>query len=66
MLWVNHAPGLRATGASGAEFYREVWCELSQFIHSLRRESEVEAKNVLPSANICAKEIGTRTAAMSI
>jgi hypothetical protein len=40
MLWVNHAPGLRAIGASGAEFYREVWIELSQFVRGLRRESE--------------------------
>jgi hypothetical protein len=40
MLWVNHAPGLRALGASGREYYREVWLELSRFIRRLRRECE--------------------------
>jgi hypothetical protein len=39
VLWVNHAPGLRALGAGGAEFYREVWGELSRFVRRLRRES---------------------------
>jgi hypothetical protein len=39
VLWVSHAPGLRALGASGAEFYREVWSELSRFIRRLRSES---------------------------
>ncbi|HKI36990.1 MAG TPA: ferritin-like domain-containing protein [Gemmataceae bacterium] len=38
MLWVNHAPGLRAIGASGAEFYRDVWLELSWFLRRLRRD----------------------------
>ena len=38
MLWVNHAPGLRALGASRAEFYEEVGWELSKFVHRLRRE----------------------------
>jgi hypothetical protein len=36
MLWINHAPGLRALGASGKEFYREVWRELSRFVRRLR------------------------------
>jgi len=40
MLWVNHAPGLTALGAGGAEFYREVWLELSRFVRRLRRECE--------------------------
>jgi hypothetical protein len=40
MLWVNHAPGLRALGASRAEFYREVWLELSRFLRRLRDESK--------------------------
>jgi hypothetical protein len=39
VLWVNHAPGLRALGASGAEFYREVWRELSRFVRRLRRDA---------------------------
>jgi hypothetical protein len=43
VLWVNHAPGLRALGASGTEFYREVWLELTRFVRLLQRESEEEA-----------------------
>jgi hypothetical protein len=39
MLWVNHAPALRALGASRGEFYRGVWRELSLFIRRLRREA---------------------------
>ncbi len=38
MLWINHAPGVTALGASTGEFYREVWLELSRFIRRLRRE----------------------------
>jgi hypothetical protein len=51
MLWVNHAPGLRALGAGDAEFYREVWWELSRFVRHLRRESFGDAPAGLPSAN---------------
>ncbi len=40
MLWVNHAPGLQALGATTAEFYREVWRELSRFIRRLRSEAD--------------------------
>jgi hypothetical protein len=40
MLWVNHAPGLWALGATGPEFYREVWREMSRFVRRLRRASE--------------------------
>src|SRR5438445_13782398 len=50
MLWVNHAPGLRAMGANGAEFYREVWRELSRFVRGLRRESEEEARCFSPGS----------------
>jgi hypothetical protein len=39
MLWVNHAPGLKALGATRAEFYRGVWRELSLFLRRLRREA---------------------------
>jgi hypothetical protein len=39
MLWVNHAPGLKALGASRSEFYGEVWRELSLFIGRLRKEA---------------------------
>ena len=51
MLWVNHAPGLCALGAGTAEFYREVWRELSRFVRRLRRESFAEAPAALPAAN---------------
>src|SRR4051812_48549039 len=39
MLWVNHAPALKALGATRAEFYGDVWRELSAFLRRLRRES---------------------------
>jgi hypothetical protein len=39
MLWINHAPGLKALGASRKEFYREVWMELTRFIRRLREQS---------------------------
>jgi len=37
MLWVNHAPGLKAIGGSRAEYYAEVTRQLMRFIRSLRR-----------------------------
>jgi hypothetical protein len=37
MLWVNHGPALCTLGAGTAEFYREVWAELSRFVRRLRR-----------------------------
>jgi hypothetical protein len=40
MLWINHAPGLRALGATHREFYQEVRRELSLFLARLRREAE--------------------------
>jgi hypothetical protein len=39
MLWINHAPGVCALGASTREFYREVWRELSRFVRRLRIET---------------------------
>lgn len=39
MLWVNHAPGLKALGVTRGTFYRAIWRELSLFIAKLRRES---------------------------
>lgn len=39
MLWINHAPALKALGATRSEFYREIWRQLSLFIWRLRRES---------------------------
>ena len=39
MLWMNHAPALKALGATRSEFYSAVWRELSSFIRRLHRES---------------------------
>jgi hypothetical protein len=38
MLWVNHAPGLKAVGGTRREFYRAIWREISLFIARLHRE----------------------------
>jgi len=40
MLWINHAPGLKAIGGTRAEFYREVTRLLTRFIRSLRSEEK--------------------------
>jgi hypothetical protein len=61
MLWVNHAPGLRAIGGSGREFYRQVWLELSRFIRGLRmavaremtHEQEPCARAYVPNGDSC-------------
>lgn len=39
MLWVNHAPGLKAVGVTRRTYYRAIWRELSVFLARLRRES---------------------------
>ncbi|HEX5271837.1 MAG TPA: ferritin-like domain-containing protein [Gemmataceae bacterium] len=38
VLWLSHAPGLTALGATRREFYRDIGRELSAFIARLRRE----------------------------
>ena len=38
--WLAGAPGLQAVGASHAEFFREVWRELSRFLRRMRRQSQ--------------------------
>lgn len=40
MLWVNHAPCLKAIGGTRAEFYREISRLMTRFIRSLRREEK--------------------------
>jgi hypothetical protein len=40
MLWVNHAPCLKAIGGSRAEFYSEVTRQLVRFFRSLRRKAK--------------------------
>jgi hypothetical protein len=40
MLWINHAGGLKAIGATRGEFYRGIWREFSRFIRKLRRDCE--------------------------
>ncbi len=37
MLWVNHAPGLKAIGGNTLEFYSEITRQMTRFIRSLRR-----------------------------
>lgn len=37
MLWINHAPGLKAIGGTRAEFYREITRQLTRFQRSLHR-----------------------------
>jgi hypothetical protein len=39
MLFINHAPCLRAVGATTAEFYREIWQEESRFLRRLQYDS---------------------------
>jgi hypothetical protein len=39
MLWVNHAPGLKAVGVTRRAFYRAIRRELALFIARLRTES---------------------------
>jgi hypothetical protein len=41
MLWINHAPCLRALGGTTAEFYREVWREESRFLKRLEVEATI-------------------------
>jgi hypothetical protein len=36
MLWINHAPCLKAIGGTRAEFYGEITRQLTRFIRSLR------------------------------
>lgn len=40
MLWVNHAPCLKAIGGSRSEYYSEVTRQLTRFIRSLRRAAK--------------------------
>lgn len=37
MLWLNHAPCLKAIGGTRAEFYAEITRQMTRFIRSLRR-----------------------------
>jgi hypothetical protein len=37
MLWVNHAPGLKAMGGTRAEYYAEITRQMTRFVHSLSR-----------------------------
>lgn len=37
MLWINHAPCLKAIGGTRAEFYREITRLITRFMRSLRR-----------------------------
>ena len=37
MLWVNHAPGIKAIGGTTFEYYSEITRQMSRFVHSLSR-----------------------------
>jgi hypothetical protein len=37
MLWINHAPGLKAIGGTRGEFYSQITRLIARFIRSLRR-----------------------------
>ena len=65
MLWINHAPALKALRATRAEFYREIWRELSLFIRRLRHESAVAANQALnPAAAQFIEPIAARVPAI--
>jgi hypothetical protein len=40
MLWINHAPCMKALGAARAEYYSEVTRQLTRFIRSLHRTAK--------------------------
>jgi len=40
MLWINHAPCLKAIGGTRAEFYGEITRQITRFIRSLRRAAK--------------------------
>jgi hypothetical protein len=40
MLWVNHAPGLKAIGGTRLEFYSEITRQMVRFIHLLNRSTK--------------------------
>lgn len=42
MLWVNHAPGLKAIGGTRGEFYSQITRLIARFIRSLRHEAKPE------------------------
>lgn len=39
MLWINHAPGLKAIGGTRGEFYAEITRQMTRFIRSLRKSA---------------------------
>ena len=39
MLWVNHAPGLKALGGTGREYFREVRREIGRFLGRMERKT---------------------------
>jgi hypothetical protein len=40
MLWINHAPGIKAIGGTTFEFYSEITRHMSRFVHSLSRPAK--------------------------
>ena len=40
VLWISHAPALKAIGGTRAEFYSEITRQMTRFIHSLQRKEK--------------------------
>ncbi len=40
MLWVNHAPCLKAIGGTRGEFYSEITRQMTRFVHSLQKREK--------------------------
>jgi hypothetical protein len=53
MLWVNHAPGLKAIGGTRAEFYTEITRQMTRFIRSLRRAADAPRVPALWAQPVC-------------
>jgi len=43
MLWVNHAPCLKAIGGTRGSFYSEITRQMTRFVRSLRRKEKIAA-----------------------
>lgn len=47
VLWISHAPCLKALGGTRAEFYSEITRQMTRFVRSLRRS---ERRHAIPAA----------------
>jgi hypothetical protein len=53
MLWINHAPALKAIGGTRAGFYSEVTRQLTRFIRSLRTVEKPARVTALWASTVC-------------